>query len=166
MRETGASVAPTDRDPTSRVTELVIQRAAHNDIAGIKAIADRERATLGFIHRGALMRAADRGELLVATVGDAVIGFCHFYRRQDRAVTLYHLAVESSWRDCGAGRALLVRLHEQSSAEGYEIVRLRCPTDLPANGFYARLGYRAVATLPGKARPLNVLELVLLEAHC
>ena len=166
MREIGASVATAGRSSNSQAAGMVIRQAGHNDIPAIKSIADREKDSLGFVNRGALTRAVERGELLIVAVGDEAIGFCHFYRRRDRMVTLYHLAVERTWRGCGAGRALLVHLHEQASAEGHLIIRLRCPTDLPANGFYARFGYRAVATLPGKARALNVLEHVLLEEHC
>lgn len=136
-----------------------IRLAALADIAAVKVIADRDKHALGFVHRASLERAITRGELWVACRGGAVVGFCHTYYRRDGVVTVYHVAVMSEARLAGIGRALLVRVIHMADERGMEAIRLKCPADLPANAFYARLGFchRDSETL--RSRPLHVWEM-------
>ncbi len=135
------------------------------DIEAIKAIADREKQALGFVHRGSLVRAAARDELIVASIGSAVAGFCQIYRRRDGLVTVYHVAVVPEARGAGIGRALLTHVAQDAADRGLAAVRLKCPAELPANGFYARIGFRLVTREAGRGRPLNVWECRIANAR-
>jgi predicted GNAT family acetyltransferase len=132
--------------------------ATLDDLDNIKALANAEKAALGFVHRGALIRALERDEVLVATAADgSLAGFCHYYRRRDGIITIYHLAVARLHRGAGCGRALLKRL----LAPEVIALRARCPADLEANAFYARVGFQLTAVVPAAngRRELNVWEL-------
>ena len=139
--------------------ELVIRWGTESDIAAIKTIADREKRALGFVHRGSLARAVERNELIVASVGPSVAGFCQFYRRRDGIVTVYHVAVDSKVRGKGIGRAMFAHVQQYATEPSMSIVRLKCPADLPANEFYAQNGFLLIAIEAKNARPLNVWEL-------
>lgn len=112
-------------------------------------MADRHRRELGFVRRPALRDAIDRGGLLVTC---AATGFCHYRRRRDGWSTVYEVVSERR----GSGRALLDAVPRP--------VRLKCPVDLAANGFYQHLGGSLVgvesgppAGAPGgRRRALNV----------
>ena len=142
----------------------VIRAGTVADVAAVKAIAEREKPALGFVHRGSLVRAAARGELVVACIGSAVAGFCQFYRRRDGIVTIYHVAVAPEARGQNVGRALLSAVGQDAVDRGCNAVRLKCPADLPANAFYARAGFRLVAAEVGRRRPLNVWEYRLADS--
>lgn len=121
-----------------------IRLASDADLPGIKAIADREKRALGFVHRAALTRSITRGEVLVGISRERIVGFCHLYRRRDGAVTVYHLAVDAAERRLGIGRRLIEHLCVWEQQAGATMIRLKCPADLDANDFYARMGfYRA-----------------------
>jgi N-acetylglutamate synthase-like GNAT family acetyltransferase len=141
---------------TSATATVVL--ATPGDLDAIKALADAEKAALGFVHRGALLRALARDEVLVAKASDGrLVGFCHYYRRRDGVITIYHLAVARLQRGAGCGRALLTRL----LAPEVIALRAKCPADLEANAFYARVGFQLATSVPAAndRRGLNVWEL-------
>ena len=128
------------------------------DIAAVKAVADRERHELGFVHRGSLLRSVARDELFVACAATAIVGFCQLYRRRDGIVAIYHLAVAPEMRGRGIGRALIAHVQRDASDRGSRAIRLKCPADLPANAFYSRIGYCLIGVEGRRARPLNIWE--------
>lgn len=150
------------RDP--RLAGHTIRIATEADVQAVKAIADREKRSLGFVHRGSLVRALHRGELLVADSNGDVIGFCHLYRRRDGVVTIYHIAVAPAHRRQGIGVQLVGFVAADACARGAERLRLKCPADLDANRFYAQLGFERLNVIDAATRPLNVWERELTTA--
>ncbi len=61
-------------------------------------------------------------------------------------------------RKQGTGRQLIEAWEEHSIKSGIVRLRLKCPVDLSANGFYLRLGFSRVDIEAGKHRPLVILE--------
>jgi len=166
-----AAVLPRPRRSTltSGVTEkLVIRRAGLADLDAIKSIADAHRHELGFVLRPALVRSIAHEEVLAAEHSQELIGFVEYHHRQDRQTTVYHIAVVPNYRQQGVGRALIENLYKEVLAHGKQTVQLKCPADLPAQGFYARLGFRISGKETGKSRPLVVwiLQLPLSEPEC
>ncbi len=160
MTTRGGQPAESPVERRQRIGATTIRLATREDISAIKAIADRERRTLGFVHGGALRRAVDRAEVLVAVAEDAshLVGFCQSYHRRDGTVSLYHIAVVEEARGLGIGRALVERLSATAIGTGMRSIRLKCPAELPANRFYPRLGFSLARTENGVARRLHVWE--------
>lgn len=76
-----------------------------------------------------LHESAKRGELLLIDGG-----FCHWHLRRDKQLTIREII---STRP-GAGSEMLARL---MAVPGAESIFAKCPTDLPANDWYARRGF-------------------------
>lgn len=138
-----------------------VRKAVNRDLDTIKRLADAHRNELGFVMRPALERSIERRELLVASEDNGITGFVEYHHRRDRQTTLYHIAVKEELRNRGIGRMLLEALRDEALMEGKEIIRLKCPESLPANNFYARLGWQRTAIEEGKSRSLAVWELPL-----
>lgn len=117
------------------------------DVDAAKRLADQHKPQVGFVLRPALMAAVTRGELLYALHDGEVRGFCHWHRRRDGWTTIYEIVSTRA----GGGRAMIAALPRP--------IRLKCPVDLPSNGFYAAMGMTLDATVAGRKRPLNVWTL-------
>lgn len=128
------------------------------DLSALKALADAHRKELGFVNRSILADAINNQEIFHIPEQ----GFLHFHHRRDKISTLYHIVVAPSLRKQGIGRQLCQAWEEHSRSCGMTTLRLKCPLDLPANGFYSRLNFRRVKIEQGKNRPLVVWEKKLL----
>jgi GNAT superfamily N-acetyltransferase len=91
-----------------------------------------------------------------------LIGFVEYHHRRDEQTTLYHIVVIPARRRQGVGRALIDALRNEALALRKQIIRLKCPADLPAQGFYARLGLDSLGEESGNSRPLVVWALSLI----
>lgn len=138
---------------------VTIRPAQADDLDTIKALADAERAALGFVRRPALAEAITHGEMLAAERAGEVVGFVDFHRRRDGQVTLYHIAVAPAARRQNVGRAMLDELATVARASHAGRILLKCPVDLLANAFYQHYGFRLEETLNGRKRALNVWAL-------
>lgn len=123
---------------------MAIRNATLDDINHIKQIADKNKTELGFVLRPALVEAARREELLYHPSG----AFCHWHRRRDGISVIYEICVSKELRRKGLGREMVQSLPLP--------IRLKCPVDNHANGFYQHLRFELVATEPGKKRALNI----------
>jgi ribosomal protein S18 acetylase RimI-like enzyme len=144
-----------------------VRKACMEDLDAIKSLADANKVALGFVLRPALAAGVQRGWLLVAERAGQVaeqphvIGFVHYRHRRDAQTTLYEICVEEAWRGNGVGRALVRALLVESAARGKVCIRLKAPSDLPANKFYQQLGFTLADTEQGKRRQLNTWEIRL-----
>lgn len=136
------------------------QSAGPSVIEAVKAIADACKREIGFVRRAALEKALGEGRLLVATSGEreSLTGFAHFRCTCRGHVSLYEIAVHPDWRGEGVGRALVAAVIEVAQEHKMKSIRLKCPIELFANGFYWRLGFTRRAVEHGKVRPLAVWE--------
>ncbi len=158
-----------------------IRPASEADLAAIKRIADGCKREIGFISRGMLRSAMERGELLVAACSDEggwekgeprfaptdnktdlplppeIVGFVDFHRRRDGQITIYGIVVAVEQRGHGIGRALVAALVAPPLPAR---LALKCPTDNAANGFYHNIGFQCVGVeQPTRRRPLNLWAL-------
>jgi len=140
------------------MTGISVMRAQIADVKAVKALADKHRKELGFIRHAALEQAAREDRLLVAKAAGDIIGFIHFRPCRDGHVTIYEIAIIPEWQGRGVGRSLIEAVVDEARQCGCTVLRLRCPVDLPANGFYSRLGFVRVRVEKGKRRPLAVWE--------
>lgn len=140
---------------------LTVRKASPADLDAIKTIADAHRYELGFVLRPALAESIHRGEVLVAEDHQGLIGFVEYHHRRDAQTTLYHIAVIPQCRRQGVGRALVEALRIEAITLGKQTIFLKCPADLSARGFYARLGFKIVGEEQGSSRPLLTWTLSL-----
>lgn len=141
-------------------SELIVRLAQKSDLPDIKALADAHRHELGFVNRAILEKAIDAQEVLYVPNQ----GFLHFHHRRDRISTLHHLCVSPHCRYQGIGRQLIdgwEKLCRKSEAQ-IKRLRLKCPVDLRANGFYSHIGFSRTEVEAGKNRSLIVWEKKLL----
>jgi hypothetical protein len=76
-----------------------------------------------------LHESSQKGELLLIDGG-----YCRWHRRKDQTITIYEIISQKP----GAGQAMLKMLIEQSPVA----IVAKCPTDLAANAWYERRGFR------------------------
>ncbi|MCU0496202.1 MAG: GNAT family N-acetyltransferase [Anaerolineae bacterium] len=145
--------------------KFLIEHACVDDLAAIKQICDQHRTELGFVMRPSLEAAIKAKEVIVARNRNdtmrSCIGLVHYHHRRDQQTTLYHLAVSKETRLVGVGRELVFALRDEARKHQKTLIRLKCPETLPANLFYAKIGFVKVSVEPGKSRPLWIWELAV-----
>ena len=151
-----------------QVSPVSIRAAQPSDIPACKSIADTQRHALGFIVTATFADAIQRNQLFVAERdGGEVVGFVRYnHRRRGDETALYTIGVACSFQRQGIGRLLVERLCESCRSSRRCAIVLRCPENLPANAFYARLGFQRISVEPGRRRPLVLWRLTLVEASC
>lgn len=137
-------------------SKIKIRHATPKDIDDIKQLADNHRHELGFLRRPALLEAIQRTELLVAQNSTSIVGFVEYRHRRDQQTTLYNIVVCSDHLRQGIGRNLMAALEREAKQKTKSWILLKCPEDLPANQFYAHIGYQKIEVQQGKLRRLNV----------
>lgn len=137
---------------------VLLAEMAH--LLAAKRLVDQYKRELGFINRAILQKAIEAQSLLVAPLKNEqtsdLAGLVHFYVRCDHIITLYSIAVAPAYQGQGWGRRLFTALVNEARTRQKSEIRLKCPTELPANAFYKHLGLQLVACETGKHRPLNV----------
>lgn len=150
---------------TDKLTIMPVRLASSNDIPACKAIADAHRNELGFIVAASFVDSVRREQLLVAEKAGSIVGFVRFnHRIQGNETALYDICVAKSAQRQGVGRLLVEALRDSSYSRGRRSIVLRCPENLPANAFYARLGFQSITVEAGRRRPLVLWRLTLQEA--
>lgn len=140
---------------------LIIRVATAADLDPLKALADRHKREVGFVRRGALLESIRRAHLLVALVGEDLVGFVQFHHRRDGQTTIHLIMVATAYRRQGVADVLLNQLRATCRELGQQRIGLKCPVELSANDFYRQAGFDLIAQEPGKLRPLNLWQLLL-----
>lgn len=135
-----------------------VLRVIHiTDVTQVKAIADANRDTLGFMPRSKIEEVAEQQRAYVAIIDGQVIGFVIFrHRQRDTQTTLSDICIARQWRNTGVGRHLIRCLVDSSRQLSRSFIQLKCPVDLPSNNFYLHIGFHLHNTEAGKKRNLNV----------
>ena len=122
-----------------------VRLADIEDVAAVKRIVDSNRNAFGFVLKARLEGLARQHELLVKEHDGQIVGFITFHHRRDGWTTIHELCVSEEFQGNGVGRVLVEEVIQQARSAGQKGVRLKCPIDLPSNGFYARLGFNRVS---------------------
>ncbi|MEJ7615106.1 MAG: N-acetyltransferase [Candidatus Fervidibacter sacchari] len=151
--------------------DVEVRLAKRRDLKVVKKLADEHRRELGFVKLASLEKAIQERRLLVAVVSSSlvprpssrIIGFVHFRCCKDGHATIYEIVVAPEWRGKGVGRKLVEAVCTHARSHSCTRLRLKCPIDLPANGFYQRLGFIRIGieNPDGNRRPLAIWELDL-----
>jgi ribosomal protein S18 acetylase RimI-like enzyme len=152
-----------------------VRLAKKRDLKAVKKLADGHRRELGFVRLPTLQQAVNERRIFVALLNPSpasrpssrIIGFVHFRCCKDGHATIYEIAVAPEWRGNGVGKALVQAVINEAKKQGCSVLRLKCPVDLPANGFYHRLGFVRIGieTPDGNRRPLAIWQFPLNSSH-
>lgn len=134
------------------ISNFKVRFAKQKDIDAVKAIADANSKSIGFVLKPVLEEAAEKKKLVVAVDGNVVLGFCNFNRRKkDNVLVIYEICVDAVYRRNGIAERIINKLPRPIIA--------KCPIDNESNKFYKKLGFNLVRIDEGKKRKLNVWEL-------
>jgi len=101
-----------------------------------------------------LNESAKRGELILVDGG-----LCHWHLRRDGQLTIREILVLPGQRSQGIGTTILDQLKQIPGALS---IFAKCPSNLPANGWYERLGFQCEGTETTRTgRELILWRLVL-----
>lgn len=135
--------------PSGRGPAAAVRRAASEDLRDILAIEEAAFATDRLsLRRLRALLASRSADLLVATVGGAVAGYCLVLRRRNsRVARLYSIAVRDGFAGFGIGRLLLAAAENAAAAASATILRLEVRNDNPrAIRLYETTGYRGIGS--------------------
>jgi GNAT superfamily N-acetyltransferase len=136
----------------------VTTAASVHQAAGAMQLVRQAKEVFPFLPRLVYEKAVTSGELLLCSNSSGLVGCLHFHHRRDGITTVHEIVVTPSEQGRGAGRALLDALEEDARARGQKRLRLKCPVDQPANGFYARVGFQRVGLEAGRQRHVAIWE--------
>jgi GNAT superfamily N-acetyltransferase len=130
-------------------------------LGAVRAHVDQERDSLGFWPPQVYLDAARRGELLVATVDGNPPGYrVHLLIGYSfPQMKIYQIYVCSAFRRKGLARQLICTALRIAGDNNHRSVSARVAGDLEANKFWAKLGFRVVRVVEGRAtthRKINV----------
>jgi|WetSurMetagenome_2_1015567.scaffolds.fasta_scaffold23458_10 GNAT superfamily N-acetyltransferase len=136
----------------------MVRKAIPEDIDRIKQIADKNKKYVGFIIRGALVKAIQRKEVIVIEVENEIVGFVNYHHRRDDQTTQYDICIDEKHRGKGIGRLLENAALDEAKQFGKKRYIIRAPIDLESNIFYERIGFKLKEVEKGRKRPINVWE--------
>src|SRR5665213_689584 len=115
---------------------------------------DSERDVLGFLPRSVYSEAAVQGKLYVATV--EVAGREHYaghllYGGKFPNLRVFQLYTLPQFRGQHIGSNLIDSLATDAESQYYLTISARVASDLPANEFWERMGFKTVRTVKGGA---------------
>jgi len=137
---------------------FTVRKAKLEDIEPLYAILRQNKKVFGFIPKAALMKSIEENEVIVAENKNRIMGFTAYHHRKDGVSVIYEIAVDPEVRVRGVGKRLVNEVESEALTNGHKILRLKCPLELPANGFYYRMGFQRISIEDGKIRPLAVWE--------
>ena len=120
----------------------------------IKALAKKNRETLGFLPDGAFDAYAQRGWILAAIADGDVLGYVVYRVSRMRAV-LVHLCTDERQRERGIARQLFRSVVVRTSELHGILANTR--RDFPAHAMWPRLGFAAIGERPGRGMHRSVL---------
>lgn len=108
-------------------------------------LADANKKALGFLQKAIFREQANRGRLWIAVSENSgeCIGYLLFGGRYP-ALKVFQLFVKRSYRKVGIGEQLIRSLITWAEKLSYLTASARVASDLPANGFWDRVGFSLI----------------------
>jgi GNAT superfamily N-acetyltransferase len=154
MVQASALAAP----PLTPSSSYTVVAATASDVSAAMKLVRQAKDVFPFLPGVIYEKAAADGELLICRNGVGPVGALHFHHRRDGITTVHEIVVSPSARDRGIGRLLMDALEREAQARGQKRLRLKCPVDQPANGFYSRVGFDRTGMEPSRTRHVAVWE--------
>jgi GNAT superfamily N-acetyltransferase len=153
-------VHPTDLapPPTSPSNSYTVVTATVSDVPLAMKLVRQAKDVFPFLPGVIYEKAAADGELIICRNGVGPVGVLHFHHRRDGITTVHELVVSPHARGRGIGRLLMGTLEQAAQARGQKRLRLKCPVDQPANGFYSRFGFDRTGMEASRTRHVAIWE--------
>ncbi|MFC0860921.1 GNAT family N-acetyltransferase [Sphaerimonospora cavernae] len=149
---------PLDRaTPAQAEAPIHLTLAMPHDTALIEAaiqLGNRARATLGHMPFAGYHQAASKGTLLLACLGEEVVGYA-LYDLARRRVRLNHLCVHPQLRKRGIARMLVEWISERHA--DHLGISARCRHDYRLGEMWIKLGFTQVSERPGRSHEGHIL---------
>lgn len=114
-----------------------------------------KEGALYFIPYPAMEQAVGQGKVLVAySSSDVVLGFLYFNHRKDGITRVYSRVVHNEYRRQGIGTALQNAIFEEAKSLGQHELTTVGVKGSKFQGYFEAVGYKDVATMPGKKREI------------
>ena len=133
-------------------------------IEQVRDLGDANRSTLGFLRSSVYMEAAMKGRLWIAAdrrkrdlTGYLLFGGAYPHLK------VVQVFVHPEFRSFGVARTLIEELKSQGEETNHLTLTARVATELPANRFWQRLGFRVVQQVPGGKTSGRTINIYLLE---
>lgn len=136
----------------------MLRKACRGDLDQLTALVKQHRVVFPFLPRAVFEDSIEKQEVIVSEDASRILGFVRYHHRKDGITTLHEITVCRSHVLRGVGRSLIQALEKECVSLGQKAIRLKCPLDLPANGFYSHLGFRRISVEDDLKRPLAVWE--------
>ncbi len=127
--------------------DISILSALPIHMADIQILWRKNSKTLGFFPGGAFEDAISKGGILVALIGNTLVGYLLFRQSRER-VTIVHLCIHEAYQRQGVARELVKALAAQTQAALG--IGLKCRTDFSVNAMWPHLGFVARNELEGR----------------
>jgi ribosomal protein S18 acetylase RimI-like enzyme len=134
--------------------EIQIKKAIIGDTVGIKALADSNKDSLGFVIRPAIENSIIAENLYVAKYDHSIVGYVRFHHRLDGVTKIYEICVDSGYRRKNIGMRIIKEVKNTAVSNGQSHLALKCPEDLRANTFYKKVGFYKEGIEMGRKRKL------------
>ena len=131
------------------INNFLFRAATEEDLIQIKKLTNRLRNELPFVMNVILRDAIKRDELYVCDNNDNIIGFVHFYKRNDGWTTLHEIGVSPEFQRMSIGEKLFKLVPKP-------LILKTTVNNEKANNFYKKLGLTLLRIEKGRKRELNV----------
>jgi ribosomal protein S18 acetylase RimI-like enzyme len=138
---------------------------SEEDIEFVETLMSANSDALGFIPTKGIRTIAAEGGLMILHIHNTQVGYllCGPIK-PNQDVTVYQVCIDKDLRRTGGGRDLLLKLRARATSSNAKGIRLRCASDLEANGFWQALGFKLMSTdkpRNRRKRPINTYYLAL-----
>lgn len=130
---------------------MKIRKATLKDLDAVYKLANKNAGYIGYIPKPTYKEGIIKNEIIVVEENGKIVGLCNFHKTKKGYTTIYEIVVEKEYRRKGYRKTMIQYLRDNK-----HLLRLKCPTEQEANKFYEKIGFKKVATVKGKKRPLNI----------
>jgi hypothetical protein len=120
---------------------------SEEDIEFVEALMSANSDAVGFIPTEGIRTIAAKGGLMMLCTRNTRVGYLLSGPiKPNEDVTIYQECIDKDVRRTGGGKDLFLKFQTRATSLNAKGIRLRCASDLEANGFWQALGFKLIST--------------------